>query len=46
MVEMLEETKPVRFSGNGYSQEWVDEATKRGLYVNDVFIENIENVKE
>lgn len=24
-------SKPVRFEGNGYSQEWIDEATKRGL---------------
>jgi len=23
--------KPIRFDGNGYSQEWVDEAAKRGL---------------
>ncbi len=25
------ESKPVRFEGNGYSQEWVEEAEKRGL---------------
>ncbi len=24
-------SKPVRFEGNGYSQEWIDEAEKRGL---------------
>ena len=23
--------KPIRFNGNGYSDEWVEEATKRGL---------------
>ena len=31
---MLEETKAVRFMGNGYSPEWIEEAKKRGLYVN------------
>ena len=25
--------KPIRFDGNGYSEEWVEEATKRGLDV-------------
>jgi glutamine synthetase len=25
------ETKPIRFEGNNYSQEWVEEATRRGL---------------
>ncbi len=25
--------KPIRFNGNGYSDEWVEEATKRGLDV-------------
>ena len=35
IIEKLkEETKPVRFEGNGYSEEWVIEAKKRGLYVN------------
>jgi glutamine synthetase len=26
-------SKPIRFDGNGYSQEWVEEATRRGLDV-------------
>jgi glutamine synthetase len=31
------ESKPVRFDGNNYSQEWIEEAAKRGLTnVNDV----------
>lgn len=42
---MLEETRNIRFTGNGYSKEWVDEAKKRGLYVNERFVENIENIK-
>jgi len=29
--EVIKETKPVRFEGNGYSEEWVIEAEKRGL---------------
>lgn len=43
--ELLQETKPIRFNGNGYSKEWVEEAKKRGLYVNERFVENIENIK-
>jgi glutamine synthetase len=27
----ISECKPVRFDGNGYSQEWADEAERRGL---------------
>ncbi|MDH6313447.1 glutamine synthetase [Parabacteroides sp. PFB2-10] len=27
----LKESKPIRFDGNGYSDEWVEEAGKRGL---------------
>lgn len=27
----IEESKNIRFEGNGYSDEWVEEATKRGL---------------
>ena len=27
----IKESKDIRFEGNGYSQEWEDEATKRGL---------------
>lgn len=29
--EVLAETKQVRFEGNGYAAEWVEEATRRGL---------------
>ena len=29
--ESFKETTPVRFEGNNYSQEWKDEAAKRGL---------------
>src|SRR5690606_20153425 len=29
--ETLLHSKAIRFDGNGYSQEWVDEALKRGL---------------
>ena len=29
--EAFKESTPVRFEGNGYAQEWVDEAEKRGL---------------
>ncbi len=27
----IKESKPIRFEGNNYSQEWVEEAAKRGL---------------
>jgi glutamine synthetase len=30
--EFIAESKNIRFEGNGYSQEWKDEAKKRGLY--------------
>ncbi|SDC09874.1 glutamine synthetase III family protein [Williamwhitmania taraxaci] len=34
---VIAECKKIRFEGNGYSQEWQDEATKRGLpMINDV----------
>ena len=46
MAELLEETRPVRYSKNGYSPEWIEEAKKRGLYVNEKFFENVENFKE
>ena len=36
---MREETQPVRYDGDGYSQEWKEEAKKRGLYVNESFSE-------
>ncbi len=29
--EYIKESKSIRFEGDGYSQEWVDEAEKRGL---------------
>lgn len=29
--DMIIETKSIRFEGNGYSEEWVTEAAKRGL---------------
>ncbi|MES3036839.1 MAG: glutamine synthetase III, partial [Bdellovibrionota bacterium] len=29
--EIIKETKSIRFEGNGYSEEWVREAEKRGL---------------
>jgi glutamine synthetase len=29
--EVIKETKAIRFEGNGYSEEWVVEAAKRGL---------------
>lgn len=29
--EIIKETKAIRFEGNGYSEEWVKEAEKRGL---------------
>jgi glutamine synthetase len=29
--EVIKETKAIRFEGNGYSEEWVKEAEKRGL---------------
>lgn len=27
----IKESKPIRFDGNGYSDEWKEEAAKRGL---------------
>ena len=29
--KLIKESKTIRFEGNGYGQEWVDEAAKRGL---------------
>lgn len=43
---LAEETASVRFNGNGYSQEWVDEAKKRNLYINDKFTDTLDNVKK
>jgi glutamine synthetase len=31
VAEAFRETKAIRFEGNGYSNEWVDEAARRGL---------------
>jgi glutamine synthetase len=39
LKRLIIETKPIRFNGNGYSEEWVEEAAKRGLT-------NIKNVPE
>jgi len=29
--DIIKETKPIRFEGNNYSKEWIEEAKKRGL---------------
>jgi glutamine synthetase len=39
LKKYIKETKAIRFDGNGYSQEWVEEAARRGLL-------NISNVPE
>ncbi|GAO28225.1 glutamine synthetase III family protein [Geofilum rubicundum] len=31
LKQYIKDTKKIRFDGNGYSQEWVDEAARRGL---------------
>ncbi|MGQ8337350.1 glutamine synthetase III family protein [Sunxiuqinia sp. A32] len=31
LKKLIIESKPIRFDGNGYSDEWVEEAAKRGL---------------
>ena len=31
LKRLIIESRPIRFEGDGYSQEWVDEAAKRGL---------------
>jgi glutamine synthetase len=33
------ETQVVRFEGDGYSKEWKEEAKKRGLHVNEKFVD-------
>ena len=43
--KLAKETANIRYSGNGYSQQWIDEAKRRNLYVNTDFVENIENIK-
>ena len=35
----VEETRKIRFDGDGYSDAWKQEAKKRGLYVNEKFAE-------
>ena len=37
------ESKNVRFEGNGYSQEWVDDAAKRGLTNIKSFTESVKH---
>jgi glutamine synthetase len=32
LQKLIKQSKTIRFEGNGYSDEWVKEATKRGLY--------------
>lgn len=44
--ELTETSRAARFEGNGYSQEWVEEAKKRGLYVNTDIAESIDNLKD
>lgn len=39
LKRLIVESKPIRFNGNGYSEEWVEEAARRGLT-------NIKNVPE
>jgi len=39
LKELIIESKPIRFNGDGYSDSWVKEAEKRGL-------SNIKNVPE
>lgn len=39
LKRLIVESKPIRFNGNGYSDEWVKEAARRGLT-------NIKNVPE
>ena len=34
-----EESRKIRFEGNGYSLEWREEAKKRGLHVNEKFVD-------
>lgn len=39
LKDLVEETRAIRFEGNGYSEEWKVEAKRRGLYVNEDFTE-------
>ena len=42
--QLVEETASIRFEGDGYAPEWPIEAKKRGLYVNERYTENYENI--
>lgn len=39
LKRLIIESKPIRFNGNGYCQEWIEEAARRGL-------SNVNNVPE
>ena len=39
LKKLIVDSKPIRFNGNGYSREWVEEAERRGL-------SNVNNVPE
>ena len=44
--QVVKETKSIRFSGNGYSEEWRNEAKKRGLPILNTTPEAIESYKD
>lgn len=46
IADLTEATRPIRFDGDGYSAAWVEEAKKRGIYVNEEFIENYSNMDQ
>jgi glutamine synthetase len=46
ITELTNETAAIRFDGDGYSNEWVEEAKARKLYINDNFTDNIQNIKK
>ena len=46
LADLTETSRAARFEGNGYTKEWVEEARKRGLYVNTELSEAIENIKD
>lgn len=43
---MRKETEAIVFNGDGYSKEWVEQAKTRGIYVNENFFENYQNIAE
>jgi glutamine synthetase len=43
--KLIDETCAIRFEGDGYSKEWIQEAWDKGLYVNSNFATNIKNIK-